>query len=140
MSIFLGNPRDRFGGVGPDRALSCAVCQVFVKSSARLAGRSRSHTTSSRPTEGNDVPYEIASRNVVDVEPSPASHSHKLVRRRKIVKFTIYKSGTEFRWNLKAGNNEIIASGESYKNKADCIAAVNLVKNTSAATPTEDVT
>lgn len=55
------------------------------------------------------------------------------------MKFTIYKSGTEFRWNLKGGNNEIIAQGESYKNKADCLAAINLVKSTTTATPVSDL-
>ena len=35
----------------------------------------------------------------------------------------------EWRWNLKAGNNKIIAtSGEGYKNEQDCLDGINLVK------------
>ena len=30
----------------------------------------------------------------------------------------------QWRWRLRGGNNEIIASGESYYNKQDCIYAV----------------
>lgn len=40
-----------------------------------------------------------------------------------------------WRWRLRAANHEIIAHGESYVNKYDCLAAVNLVKNTNTNTP-----
>ena len=37
-------------------------------------------------------------------------------------------------WHLKAANNKIIAtSGEGYWNKADCLAGLELVKNSQAA-------
>lgn len=40
----------------------------------------------------------------------------------------------EWRWQLRAGNNRIIAdSGEGYRNKADCIAAIQLVKQSADA-------
>lgn len=40
----------------------------------------------------------------------------------------------EYRWKLLAGNNRTIAdSGEGYKNEADCLAAINLVKGSSTA-------
>ncbi len=59
------------------------------------------------------------------------------------MKFEIYPSKmagllsapTEWRWRLRASNGEIIASGESYVHKADCMHAINLVKTTSSATP-----
>lgn len=39
-----------------------------------------------------------------------------------------------WRWHLVAANNRIIAdSGESYHNKADCLAAINLVKGSGNA-------
>jgi uncharacterized protein YegP (UPF0339 family) len=41
--------------------------------------------------------------------------------------FSIYNQGLQFRWNAKAANHEIICSGESYHNKADCEWAVQLV-------------
>jgi uncharacterized protein YegP (UPF0339 family) len=37
-------------------------------------------------------------------------------------------------WHLQAANSKIIAtSGEGYWNKADCLAAINLVKSSSNA-------
>lgn len=37
----------------------------------------------------------------------------------------------QYRWTLFAANNRIIAnSGEGYFNKADCVAAINLVAST----------
>jgi|GEM_PF-287572 len=45
----------------------------------------------------------------------------------------------QYRWRLRSsGNNEIIASGEDYVNKADCQHAINLVKGTNALTPVVD--
>lgn len=40
-----------------------------------------------------------------------------------------YHSGGQWRWRLKAGNNEIISSGESYWNEADCDHAISLSKS-----------
>jgi uncharacterized protein YegP (UPF0339 family) len=45
--------------------------------------------------------------------------------------FTIRKSGGQWRWRLKAANHEIIATGESYHNKADCLHVISLIKGTS---------
>ena len=50
------------------------------------------------------------------------------------MKFEMYKSGNEWRWRLKAANGEIIAHGESYKNRDDCVRAVNLVMDTNRQT------
>ena len=49
--------------------------------------------------------------------------------------FFIYKdSAYEWRWRLRARNNEIIAvSSEGYVNKSDCMHAINLVKQSSNA-------
>jgi len=33
-----------------------------------------------------------------------------------------------WRWRLVAANNEIVASGEGYHNKDDCLHAINLLK------------
>lgn len=45
------------------------------------------------------------------------------------MKFKVYKDKQGFwRWRLRAANNEIIASGEAYENKADCLHAISLVK------------
>ncbi len=49
--------------------------------------------------------------------------------------FEKYLENGQFRWRLRAGNHEIIASGESYVNEAGCDNAVNLVKSTNTSTP-----
>ena len=51
------------------------------------------------------------------------------------MKFEIYKDKNgEWRWHLKAANHEKIAtSGEGYKNKADALHAIELVKSSSHA-------
>ena len=52
--------------------------------------------------------------------------------------FTIYQdSKKEWRWNLRAGNNEIIAQGEGYKNKKDCLNCIDLVRISADATINE---
>ena len=46
----------------------------------------------------------------------------------------------QYRWRLTATNNKIIAtSGEAYWNKADCLAAISLVKSSGSA-PVVDLT
>jgi uncharacterized protein len=55
------------------------------------------------------------------------------------MKFELYRSGTEWRWRLKAGNGEIIASGEGYVNKEDCKRAVGMVMDTNRQTPFVEV-
>ena len=48
--------------------------------------------------------------------------------------FEIYQDASyQWRWRLKAANHEIIASGESYRDKRNCIHAVNLVKQSHSA-------
>lgn len=46
------------------------------------------------------------------------------------MKFQMYRTWftKQWRWRLRAGNNEIIASGEAYKNKVDCLHAISLIK------------
>lgn len=49
--------------------------------------------------------------------------------------YYVYKDAAgQWRWYLNAANNRKIAnSGEGYFNKADCLAAVNLVKGSTNA-------
>lgn len=50
--------------------------------------------------------------------------------------FTVYLDVSgQWRWNLKSANHEIIASGESYTTKQNCMKAVSLVQSTSVTTP-----
>lgn len=43
-------------------------------------------------------------------------------------KFQIYKSGSEFRYRLKARNGEIILHGEGYNSKQGCLNGIRSVK------------
>ena len=45
----------------------------------------------------------------------------------------------QWRWRLRAGNHETIASGESYVNKADCVHAISLIKGTQDQTPIKEI-
>lgn len=42
-------------------------------------------------------------------------------------------------WHLRAANHEIIAYGEGYINREDCVHAVNLVMDTTHKTPFHQV-
>ena len=57
------------------------------------------------------------------------------------MEYQVYKvTAGQYRWRLVAANNRRIAdSGEGYNNKADCLAAINLVKG-SANAPVKDLT
>ena len=59
-----------------------------------------------------------------------------------MAKFQVFKDAKgEFRWRLRAGNNEIIAtSGEGYKAKADCQHGIELVKRDAPAAPVDEIT
>ena len=56
------------------------------------------------------------------------------------MEYHIYRDSTsQWRWYLLAANNRKIAnSGESYHNKADCLAAIALVKASGNAPIKED--
>lgn len=57
--------------------------------------------------------------------------------------FEIFKNaglvGAQWRWRLRAANNEKIASGGSYRNKQDCLRAIELLKSTNASTPVKEI-
>lgn len=57
-------------------------------------------------------------------------------------RFQVYRdTAGEFRWRLRAGNNEIIAvSGEGYTSKQSCLHGIDVVKREAAGASTEDLT
>ena len=56
-------------------------------------------------------------------------------------KFEIYKdSRGEYRFRLKAGNGEIVATGESYKTKSGVKDGIEAVKRAAAAATIDDTT
>ena len=55
------------------------------------------------------------------------------------MKYELYKSGPYWYWRLRAANNEIIAQGEGYVNKADAQHVVGLVMDTTRQTPFYEV-
>ena len=56
-------------------------------------------------------------------------------------KFEIYKDRKgEFRWRLKAGNGEIVATGESYPTKAGARKGTEAVQRAADGAKVEDLT
>ncbi len=55
------------------------------------------------------------------------------------MRYQVYQDAAkEWRWRLRAANHEIIAtSGEGYKNKADCLHGIDLVKGSGNASVEE---
>ncbi|TGL63904.1 DUF1508 domain-containing protein [Leptospira ognonensis] len=55
-------------------------------------------------------------------------------------KFEVYKDKAgEFRFRLKAGNGEVIATGEGYSSKQACLNGINSVKSSAADAPIEEL-
>ena len=46
--------------------------------------------------------------------------------------FELYKSGSQYRWRLQAGNNEVVASGEAYTSKTAALKGIDAVKKAAA--------
>ena len=44
--------------------------------------------------------------------------------------FEIWKRLGKWFWHYKAANGEIVASGEGYTRRIDCIKAIKIIKNT----------
>jgi uncharacterized protein YegP (UPF0339 family) len=44
----------------------------------------------------------------------------------------------QWRWRLKGANHEILASGEAYHNKQDCLNVIALLKSTTVSTPVHE--
>jgi uncharacterized protein YegP (UPF0339 family) len=50
------------------------------------------------------------------------------------MRYELYRAGDGWRWRLRAANGEIVAAGESYRNRDDCIHAVGLLMDTNRQT------
>jgi len=63
-------------------------------------------------------------------------------RGKSTLTFEVYKDASEgFRWRLRAGNNQIIAtSGAGYKNKSDCMHGIDVIKAGAAKANVKDST
>ena len=55
-------------------------------------------------------------------------------------KFVLKKSGTQYMFNLKAGNGEIIATSERYATKQGALNGIESVKKNAPGATTEDQT
>lgn len=57
------------------------------------------------------------------------------------LRFEVYRGGGGFRWRLKSGNNRVIAtSGEGYRAKAACLAAINVIMQGASGAEIRDMT
>ncbi len=58
-----------------------------------------------------------------------------------MTRFQIYKDKAgEWRWRLRANNHEIIAQGEGYKRRIDCMHCIDLIKTQSPDAEVVDLT
>jgi uncharacterized protein YegP (UPF0339 family) len=58
-----------------------------------------------------------------------------------MAKFEIYKDKKgEFRWRLRADNNQVIATGEGYASKAGCKNGIESVKKNAPKAELDDQT
>ena len=66
---------------------------------------------------------------------TPAASKVRSTRTSKAMSFHVFKDeGGQWRWWLQSPNGRSIASsGEGYKNKKDCLSAIDLVKHASQA-------
>ncbi len=56
------------------------------------------------------------------------------------MKFEVYKSGQQYRWRLKGGNGEIVASGEAYTEKASAKKTIERIKESASSAEIVDLT
>ncbi len=69
--------------------------------------------------------------------------SEKIAEKRKdrLSRFEVYKdSKGEFRFRLRAPNNEIIIVGEAYKSKASCLKGIDSIKRNAPVAEIKDQT
>jgi len=77
----------------------------------------------------------------VTMEPTSAQDKPKKGEKGKsTLTFEVYKDASEgFRWRLRAGNNQIIAtSGAGYKSKSDCMHGIDVIKTGAAKAQVKD--
>ena len=74
---------------------------------------------------------------VVLLPPAPA---HAAEEKKPRATFEVYRDKAgEYRWRLRATNKQILAtSGEGYKDKKSCVAAIESVKRAAADAPVEE--
>lgn len=72
----------------------------------------------------------------------PGTMAQEKAKEKRSLTFEIYKDAKEeFRWRLKAGNGQNIASsGQGYKAKADAEKAIETIKQGAAKAKVKDVT
>lgn len=104
----------------------CAVgsaCDTHTNNNNNAPVNSASPVATQSPSQ---TPALVASPGATA---SPSSSPTQLT-------YSVYKDAKgEWRWRLVAANNRIIAdSGEGYHNRQDCLAAIELIKNSKAAT------
>ena len=57
------------------------------------------------------------------------------------MKFEVYRDAKgEYRWRLVASNGKIVASGEDYKNKADCLSTITSIQKNAQTASVDDQT
>ena len=71
---------------------------------------------------------------------TPAARAAAAPEKKHRATFEVYKDKAgEYRWRLRSTNKQLLASsGEGYKEKRDCIAAIESVKKAATDAPVEE--
>jgi len=57
------------------------------------------------------------------------------------MKFKVRRStNAQYFFTITASNGQVLTTSETYRNKADCVAAVRLIKAGAATAPVDDMT
>ena len=93
---------------------------------APVATQTPTPTQTPLPTASPAATASPLASPVATASPSP-SPTH--------MTYSVYKDTRgEWRWRLVAANNRIVAdSGEGYRNRQDCLSAIELIKNSKGA-------
>lgn len=121
---------------------SLTILSLFLLVSICAAGTAcDTHNTN---TPNGNAPVNSASPVATATPTQTASPAMSPVASvdKSTLNYSVYKDAKqEWRWRLQAANNRIIAdSGESYHNKQDCLAGIELVKNSKDAPVSETTT
>jgi uncharacterized protein YegP (UPF0339 family) len=57
---------------------------------------------------------------------------YQYIRRKIMAKFEVYPSKNGYRWRLKAGNGEVVATGEEYSSKEGAVRGCEAVQRAAA--------
>ena len=114
-------------------------CEKAFEAAARITAAAMEEAELEMNTEGAEQAgdfFEALYRRLSRLEAEKEETEEKACRPGT---FEVYRDAAgEYRFRLKAGNNEVIAVSEGYKSKAACLKGIESVKRNAAAEVVEE--